>query len=73
MTQLEIRPISLGDDFEAQLDLTQRAFGIYSRQQKASWLHVARLRAAQGLFLGAFLGRDRRPGLPARRLRRGAA
>src|ERR1700728_258352 len=55
MTQLEIRPISLGDDFEAQLDLGQRAFGIYSEQQKASWLHVARLRAAQGLFLGAFL------------------
>jgi predicted acetyltransferase len=55
MTQLEIRPVSLGDDFEAQLDLGQRAFGIYSEQQKVSWLHVARLRAAQGLFLGAFL------------------
>jgi len=55
MTQLEIRPISPGDDFAAQLDLGQRAFGSYSAQQKASWLHVARLRAAQGLFLGAFV------------------
>jgi predicted acetyltransferase len=55
MMQLEIRPISLDDDFEAQLDLGQRAFGIYSEQQRASWLEVARLRAAQGLFLGAFM------------------
>src|ERR1700722_9431798 len=37
------------------MDLSQRAFGIYSPQQKTSWLHVARLRAAQGMFLGAFV------------------
>lgn len=55
MTDVEIRPITLDDDFDAQVDLGQRAFGIYSGQQKASWLHVARLRAAQGLFLGAFV------------------
>lgn len=60
MSDVEIRPITVDDDFEAQLDLGQRAFGIYSEQQKTSWLHVARLRAAQGLFLGAFLG-----GVPA--------
>jgi predicted acetyltransferase len=55
VTEVEIRPVSLDDDFEAQLDLGQRAFGIYSAQQKASWLYVARLRASQGLFLGAFV------------------
>ena len=54
MTELEIRPVSLDDDFEAQLDLGQQAFGPYSGQQKVSWLSVARLRASQGLFLGAF-------------------
>jgi predicted acetyltransferase len=60
VTDVEIRPITPDDDFDAQLDLGQRAFGVYSAQQKESWLHVARLRAAQGLFLGAFAG-----GVPA--------
>ena len=55
MTDVEIRPITLDDDYDAQLDLSQRAFGVYTDQQAASWLHVARLRAGQGLFLGAFI------------------
>ena len=54
MTDVVIRPLTADDDFDAQLDLGQRAFGIYSEQQAASWLRVARLRAGQGLFLGAF-------------------
>jgi predicted acetyltransferase len=54
VTDVVIRPISPDDDYDAQLDLSQRAFGIYSDQQAASWLHIARLRAGQGLFLGAF-------------------
>jgi len=54
VTDVEIRPISPDDDFDAQLDLGQRAFGSYSAQQKESWLHVARLRASEGMFLGAF-------------------
>jgi predicted acetyltransferase len=54
VTDVVIRPISPDDDYDAQLDLSQRAFGIYSEQQAASWLHIARLRAGQGLFLGAF-------------------
>jgi predicted acetyltransferase len=54
VTDLVIRPIAVDDDWDAQMDLSQRAFGIYSEQQAASWLHVARLRAGQGLFLGAF-------------------
>jgi predicted acetyltransferase len=52
---VEIRPIGLDDDFAAQLDLSQRAFGIYTEQQKASSLHVTRLRAGQELLLGAFV------------------
>jgi predicted acetyltransferase len=51
---VEIRPLGLDDDFAAQLDLSQRAFGMYTEQQKASWLHDTRLRAGQGLLLGAF-------------------
>jgi predicted acetyltransferase len=56
MTDVVIRPITPEDDFEAQVDLGQRAFGLYSPAQKAAWLHAARLRASQGLFLGAFSG-----------------
>jgi hypothetical protein len=40
-----IRPVTPEDDFDAQVDLGQRAFGIYSPAQKASWLYAARLRA----------------------------
>lgn len=55
MTDLEIRLITPDDDFAAQVDLGQRAFGTYSPGQRASWLHVASLRASQGMFLGAFV------------------
>ena len=55
MADVVIRPITPDDDFDAQLDLGQRAFGIYPEQRKAGWLYVARLRAGQGLFLGAFV------------------
>ncbi|MGH3211677.1 MAG: GNAT family N-acetyltransferase [Trebonia sp.] len=55
MTDVEIRPIGPDDDFDAQMDLSQRAFGIYSAHQAKSWLHVARLRAGEGSFIGAFV------------------
>lgn len=55
MTDLVIRPITLDDDFDAQLDLGQRAFGVYSEAHRASWGYVSRLRAEQGLYLGAFV------------------
>jgi predicted acetyltransferase len=55
MSDLVIRPLTPDDDFDAQLDLGQRAFGVYSAQQKASWLRNSAQRAEQGLFLGAFL------------------
>jgi predicted acetyltransferase len=53
-----IRPVTPEDDLDAQVDLGQRAFGIYSPAQKASWLYAARLRARQGMFLGAFAGQQ---------------
>jgi len=56
MPDVVIRPVTPEDDFEAQVDLGQRAFGLYSPAQKASWLYAARLRASQGTFLGAFAG-----------------
>ncbi len=56
MTDVDIRPITLRDDFDAQLDLGQRAFGVYPAEHRASWLYAARLRAGHGLFLGAFTG-----------------
>jgi predicted acetyltransferase len=55
-----IRPITGDDDMAAQLDLGQRAFGVYSAGQRAGWSYLAGLRAGQGLFLGAFAG-----GVPA--------
>jgi GNAT superfamily N-acetyltransferase len=51
-----IRPITGDDDMAAQLDLGQRAFGIYPAGQRAAWSYLAGLRAGQGLFLGAFAG-----------------
>ena len=56
MTDLEIRPITADDDFAAQLDLGQRAFGIYSGRERETFLRNARRQADRGLFLGAFLG-----------------
>jgi len=53
---VEIRPVTPDDDFDAQVDLSQRAFGIYTPAQQESWLYAARLRAVQGMFLGAFAG-----------------
>lgn len=55
MGDVEIRAISPDDDWDAQLDLSERAFGIYPEGRRGAWLEVARLRAAQGLFLGAFI------------------
>jgi predicted acetyltransferase len=60
VTDVVIRPITGDDDMAAQLDLGQRAFGVYSAGQRAGWSYVAGLRAGQGLFLGAFVG-----GVPA--------
>ena len=56
MTDVVIRPLTVDDDFAAQLDLGERAFGPYSEQRRTSWLRGARLRAEQGLSLGAFIG-----------------
>jgi predicted acetyltransferase len=54
VTDVVIRAIAVDDDMDAQVDLAEHAFGIYSAGQRASWTYVAGLRARQGLFLGAF-------------------
>ena len=54
MTDVVIRAIAADDDMDAQVDLAEHAFGVYSAGQRASWTYVAGLRARQGLFLGAF-------------------
>jgi predicted acetyltransferase len=56
VTDVVIRPLTLDDDFDAQLDLGQRAFGVYAPGVRDGWLQRARYRAGQGLALGAFLG-----------------
>lgn len=56
MTDVAIRPLTRDDDFAAQLDLGERAFGPYPEQQRARWLRDTRRRAEQGLALGAFIG-----------------
>jgi predicted acetyltransferase len=59
VTDVVIRAIAADDDLDAQVDLAEHAFGVYSAGQRASWTYVAGLRARQGLFLGAFA--DERP------------
>ena len=58
MTDVVIRAITGDDDMDAQVDLGERAFGVYTARQRASWTYVAELRARQGLFLGAFADRQ---------------
>ena len=55
MPDVEIRPLTPDDDMDAQLDLAQRAFGVYPLAQRESWSHLASLRIGQGMFLGAFV------------------
>jgi predicted acetyltransferase len=59
VTDVVIRAITVDDDMDAQVELGQHAFGVYSAGQRASWTYAAELRASQGLFLGAFV--DGRP------------
>ena len=55
MPDVEIRLLTPDDDMDAQLDLAQRAFGVYTPAQRESWGHLADLRISQGMFLGAFV------------------
>ncbi len=56
MSTLEIRPLSLSDDLDAQLDLQERAFGVISPANREAWRRGTEMRIADGRFLGAFLG-----------------
>jgi predicted acetyltransferase len=55
VSTLEIRPLSLDDDLDAQLDLGERAFGLMSPADREAWRHDAQARIAAGRALGAFL------------------
>jgi predicted N-acetyltransferase YhbS len=55
VTDLEIRPLTPDDDMAAQADLGERAFGPMTAAARAGWTDLARLRASQGLVLGAFV------------------
>ena len=55
MPDVEIRPLTPDDDMDAQLDLGQRAFGVYAPAQRENWSYLASLRVSQGMFLGAFI------------------
>ena len=55
MPNVEVRPLTPADDMDAQLDLAQRAFGVYTPAQRESWDHLTGLRISQGMFLGAFV------------------
>ena len=59
VSKMEIRPLSLDDDLDAQLDLSERAFGVMSPADREVWRHFTQMRVAAGRFLGAFL--DGRP------------
>jgi predicted acetyltransferase len=55
VSTLEIRPLSLDDDLDAQLDLGERAFGVISPANREAWRRGTEMRIAAGRFLGAFL------------------
>ena len=59
MSTLEIRPLSLNDDLDAQRRLSEQAFGVISAADQEPWRRGTEMRIAAGRYLGAFL--DGRP------------
>ena len=59
MTDVEIRPLRPDDDLDAQLDLSERAFGVAPAAERERWKRAAAAHIGQGAFLGAFA--DGRP------------
>jgi predicted acetyltransferase len=55
---IEIRPLQPGDDPEAQLDLSERAFGTIPPAHRDRWLRSLPEHIATGRSLGAFAGRQ---------------
>jgi len=53
---LEIRPLRLDDDLDAQLDLAERAFGPGSAADRDRRIQSLSLLIAAGRYLGAFVG-----------------
>jgi predicted acetyltransferase len=59
VTTVEIRPLTADDDLDAQIDLSERAFGLMSPAARDNWKRIAVTRLAGDRFLGAFV--DGRP------------
>lgn len=53
---MQLRPLSSGDDIEAELDLRRRAFGSVSAAQLPAWLTSMRTSIEAGATIGAFDG-----------------
>jgi predicted acetyltransferase len=53
---VQLRPLSSGDDIEAELDLRRRAFGSVSAAQLPAWLTSMRTSIEAGATIGAFDG-----------------
>lgn len=56
VTDLEIRPLGPDDDLDAQLDLSQQAFGVVPAAEREDWKQRAAAKVGAGQFLGAFAG-----------------
>jgi predicted acetyltransferase len=51
-----IRPLRADDDPDAQLDLTERAFGVKSAAERAAWRDQITPSIERGAYFGAFVG-----------------
>lgn len=56
VTDVEIRPLGPDDDMDAQADLSERAFGKLSAQEREAFKRSHAGRVNSGAFLGAFAG-----------------
>jgi predicted acetyltransferase len=53
---VEIRPLRADDDLDAQLDLSERAFGVRTADERTAWRENTVPVIESGAFLGAFAG-----------------
>jgi len=53
---VEIRALRADDDLDAQLDLSDRAFGVHSAADRVTWRQAMSAALDEGEYLGAFAG-----------------
>jgi predicted acetyltransferase len=54
--EIEVRVVLPGDDIDAQLDLSERAFGPVAAAERDQWREAVAKTVAEGRCLGAFVG-----------------